>query len=490
MAISFNGIPTNNRVPAFLVEFDNTRAVKGADIISYRGLVVGHKTSTGTQPLLTPVRVTSAAQASKLFGPGSILHLMADKWFKNNTTTEVDFVAVDEPAGAKAAGGFQFGGTPTAAGTLSLYIAGQAIQLAVAQGASAASLATALAAAIQANTSLPVTAAVDGVDTTLVVITAKHVGTLGNGIDIRVNYFDGEATPAGMTGTITAMTGGTGAPTVSTLWAALGDEWYNIFAWPFNDASSLTALEAELASRFGPLRMIDGVAFVGSTAAYNTVSALGDSRNSPHVSIMGLPATPNTSWELAGCVAAIAALYGNIDPARPFQTLPMNGILAPVKTARLTAQERNLLLYDGISQSHTAAGGVQVVDRLITTYKQNALGADDVSYLDVTTMLTLMYLRYSLRNYFLRKYPRHKLANDGTRYGEGQAIITPKLAKSECIALFAEWENLGLVENREQFKAELVVERNAQDQNRLDFLLPPDLVNQFITGAAQIQFIL
>jgi phage tail sheath gpL-like len=33
-----------------------------------------------------------------------------------------------------------------------------------------------------------------------------------------------------------------------------------------------------------------------------------------------------------------------------------------------------------------------------------------------------------------------------------------------------------------------VVERNAADPNRLDFLLPPDLINGFIVGAANIQF--
>ncbi len=490
MAISFNGIPTNNRVPAFFVEFDNTRAVQGPTLLSYRALAVGHKTSAGTQALLTPVRVTSPAQAANLFGAGSLLHLMALSWFQQNTTTEIDFVAVDEPAGVAAEGGVKFSGSVSAGGTLSLYIGGQAVTMAVAQGASNASLATALAAAINAVTSLPVTAAVDGVDTALVNITAKHEGVTGNSIDIRLNYFDGETTPAGLTATITAMADGTGAPTLSTLWPALGDEWYNVIAWPFPDAASLTSLEAELASRFGPLRMIDGQAFTASTASYGTISTLGDSRNSPHVSIMGLPATPNTPWELAAATAGVAAFYGNIDPARPFQTLPLVGIKAPVKSARLTREERNLLLHDGISTSNTAPGGVQIIDRLITTYKQNNLGAPDTSYLDVNTLLTLSYLRYDLRSYFLRKYPRHKLANDGTRFGPGQAIITPKLAKAECIALFAGWEELGLVEGREQFKRDLIVERNISDPNRLDFMLPPDLVNQFITGAAQIQFLL
>ena len=58
------------------------------------------------------------------------------------------------------------------------------------------------------------------------------------------------------------------------------------------------------------------------------------------------------------------------------------------------------------------------------------------------------------------------------------------------MALFGTWEEKGLVEGIDRFKADLVVERNASDPNRLDFLLTPDLINQFIVGAAKIAFIL
>ena len=157
---------------------------------------------------------------------------------------------------------------------------------------------------------------------------------------------------------------------------------------------------------------------------------------------------------------------------------------------RLTDDERNLLLYDGISTLLVDAGGKVRIERMITTYKTNAFGAPDASYLDVNTILTLSYLRYDLRNYILRKYPRHKLANDGTRFGPGQAIVTPKLMKSEIIAKFREWEGIGLVEDISQFKNDLIVERNQSDPNRLDVMIPPNLVNQLIVTAAQIGFIL
>jgi phage tail sheath gpL-like len=49
-------------------------------------------------------------------------------------------------------------------------------------------------------------------------------------------------------------------------------------------------------------------------------------------------------------------------------------------------------------------------------------------------------------------------------------------------------EEKGLVENFDDFKANLVVERNATDANRLDFSLPPNLINGLQRTAAQIQF--
>ena len=124
-----------------------------------------------------------------------------------------------------------------------------------------------------------------------------------------------------------------------------------------------------------------------------------------------------------------------------------------------------------------------------TSTESTKFGAD-TAWLDLTTLLTLEYIRWNLRNTFQTKYPRHKLADDDARFGAGQAVITPKIAKAECVALFGTWEEKGLVEGIDRFKADLVVERNASDPNRLDFLLTPDLINQFIVGAAKIAFVL
>jgi phage tail sheath gpL-like len=182
------------------------------------------------------------------------------------------------------------------------------------------------------------------------------------------------------------------------------------------------------------------------------------------------------------------ALSAAADPARPFQTLPLAGVKAPAEADLFTKAERNLMLFDGISTSKVAAGGICQIERLVTTSQTNAAGSADTSYLDATTMFTLMYARYSFRARVLSKYPRHKLANDDTRAAAGQPIVTPKLMKAEAVSWFRDLEALGLFEGFDQFKPDLVVARNATDPNRLDVLLPPDLINQLIVTAASIQF--
>ena len=88
------------------------------------------------------------------------------------------------------------------------------------------------------------------------------------------------------------------------------------------------------------------------------------------------------------------------------------------------------------------------------------------------------------------KYPRHKLADDGIAFAPEQPIITPNIGKAEAVAKFRQWEEQGLVENFDQFKSDLIVERNTKDPNRLDFLLRPNLVNQLYITGVQVQFLL
>lgn len=488
LGIVFNAIPNNLRVPFVTAEFSTTKAQQGSALLPYRVLIIGQKLAGGAWTANTLYTATSVDQVIAGAGRGSMLHRQALAYFANNRFTETWFMPVADNAGGTAASGtLTVTGPATAAGTLSLYVGGESIPVAVASGDVQNTIATNIGAAITAALDLPVTASVA---TNVVTVTYRHKGTVGNDIDLRLNYNVGEATPAGVAVAIVAMASGATNPVLTTAIAALGDNWYHVWAHPYTDATSLTAIEAELLSRNQPLRMIDGLAITSAAGTQSTLGSLGLTRNSPYSCIVSQPGkNPLTPpCEFAAGVAGVVAYNAEIDPGRPFQTLPVTRVKPVAEADKFTFTERNLNLYDGISTTRVSSGGDVLLERLITTYQTAASGAADTSYLDATTILTLMYLRYSFRTRMATKYARFKLADDGTRFGAGQPVITPKVGKAEAVAWFRSMEDLGLVQNFDQFNQDLVCVRNANDPNRLDFLVPPNLIGQLMVTAAKIEF--
>lgn len=489
MTISFNEI-TDLRIPFVRVEYDNTKAVAGPANQPYKGLILGQKTSGGSATVNTLQTVTSAAVAKNLFGAGSMLHNIAEIYFEDPTITDLTMIAVAEPSGAASAGNVAFSGTATASGLINLYIGGRKVTATVAIGDDGSDIASALTSAIGADTTLPVTAAVDGDEDTQVNITCKQVGLTGDDIRLEFNIKSGDATPAGITPSVTAMSSGAGAPTLTSAVAAMGDTHYNCILNPWLDSTTLTTLETELDSRGSAARQIEAMAFSATADTLSTANTLGNSRNNKFLSITNIEGCPNPGYEIAAAIMKQVMIHGSIDPARPFQTLELKGIQAPAVTSRLTAPERESHLNNGIATASITSDGKVLIERLITTYKTNGAGAADVSYLDVNTLLTLSYIRYDFRNSLYLKFPRHKLANTTDRIAAGQAVLTPKIGKAHAITKFKSWEEKVLVEDIDQFKEELIVERNTSNPNRLDFLLPVNLVNQFLQAGVQIGFIL
>lgn len=490
MSISFNNIPTTLRLPWCYIEFDNSRAVQGDTDQPYTVLLVGQKLSSGTAAKEVPVLIISEAQAKTLFGAGSMLSMMVNAFRKTDSFTKTWALPLDDDAtGVASTGTLTVAGTATAAGTICLYVSGVRLTVGVKANDAAADIAAAIAAAVNAKTELPVTASAA---TGTVTLTCKWKGLTGNELDVRHSYYTDEALPAGVTLAITAMSSGTANPDVESGLAAMGDTvHYNIIVFPYTDGNNLKLLDEELDDRWGPLRQLEGLAFTGKRGTVAELGTFGNSYNTQNLCVIHGEGVPNAPFEIAAAAAGLASYYGNIDPARPFQTLELTGILAPKIEDRFTFQERNMLLYDGISSWKVDDASAVRAERFITTYKKNGAGADDRSYLDVNTPLTLGRLRYSLRNFLLLRYPRHKLASgDITQFGAGQAIATPDSVKGDVIAWYQRQITKGLAEDIDTFKNGLIVERNADDECRLDILLTPDVVNQLRVLAAQMQFIL
>lgn len=494
MSVSFNYIPANVRVPLFYAEMDNTQA--GYFAQNKRSLLIGQKLAAGSAAANTATIVSTTDQAKALFGAGSMLARMHAAYRAQDPFGEVWCIPVaDAPAGAAATGTITVTGPAGAAGTISLYIGGQLVNVGVSAADAATAIATSINAAINAATDLPVTSSVSAA---VVTLTAKWKGPTGNDISVQDSfhgYSGGQALPAGIALAYSGsgyLTGGTTNPLLTTgVIAAMGDDEYDYVIHPYTDATSLDAFRAEYgdtAGRWSWSRQVYGHVYTALRGTLSALTTAGALRNDPHHTIAGVDADcPTPVWEYAAAYGAANAVCLNSDTARPTQTTILNGVLVPRAGKRFLLTERQSLLNYGIATSYVS-GGVLRVERAITTYQKNAFGQADPSYLDSETLHQLTEVTRRLRNRITSKYPRHKLASDGTRFGAGQAIVTPSVIKGELIAEYADMELSGLVENAELFKKYLIVERNATNPNRIDVLLPPDLVNQLRIFAVLNQF--
>lgn len=491
MAISFNYIPSNIRVPLFYAEIDNSMA--NTATVNKKSLLIGQHigdTATAGKPYL----ISTATQAKEKFGRGSPLALMAEAYRNQDSAGELWCLPISV-SGTSASGKITLAGTALASGTISLYVGSTKVAIPVASGAKDTEVAQAIIDAITAHKDLPVQATLDETGANKVVkVTAKQVGTYGNDLPLAVNvlgYAAGEEAVSGLSVEITALAGGTGDIDYKKAFEAIKADTFYYIGLQSCDATGLDACKDEMqdaSGRWSYARMQYGHIFsVKKDSAENLVN-LGKTRNDQHMSIFGCEAKhPEPAFILAGAITGAAAVCLTNDPARPLQTRELVGIMAPNMEDKFGFNEQNTLLHNGIATLYDNAGTV-MIQRAITTYQTNKFGDADNSYLDVTTMFTLAEVVTTLKSAITSKYPRHKLADDGTNFGPGQAIVTPAIIKSELIAQYKQLERRGLVENTELFAKYLIVERNANDPNRVDVLLPPDLVNQLRIFALQAQF--
>ena len=493
MTISFNDIPSNVRKPGSYVEVDNSNATSGLATDAHILMLIGQKLAGGTATAEEVVDVYSAEQGAIFFGAGSQLHLMVKAVFKNQNTMKVQCVALDDDGGAaKTESTITVTGTPTENGTLHLHVAGEYLPIGVLTTDTATTIGDKITAKITEEVDLPVTCAnVAGVAT----LTAKNGGTVGNDIDILINWFGSENnhfTPAGLTVAIVEeSSAGATDPDVADAIVAFPDSIINHIVCPYNDGTNLTLIKDEMDRRWGPTVQLEGHAF---TAKKGTTSALvteGGNHNSEHLTMWDAGVTnPTPAYVLLCSAVARAVVSIEIDPARPVQTLDIKGVIGDKKLTQRNYIETNSLLNAGIATIKISRANEVLIERMITTYQTSPAGAPDVSYLDANTPYTISYLRQTLINRISIKFPRHKLADNGTRIPQGQAMVTPSIVAGEIISLASLWANMGLVENLGQFAEELIVQRNTTDRNRIDAVLPTDLVNQFRVFAASIKFIL
>lgn len=484
--VPFNLMPVSWRLPGAYVEFDTRRAVQGLLDYPTRILVIGQRLAAGSEPALTLRRPRDAEDARQLYGVGSQLARMVAAAKRANGVTEVQAMGVaDAGSGVAATKTLTVTASANGAGTVYGLIAGQEVRIGTAASQAQNTIATNLAAAINALPELPVTAAAS---TNVVTLTAKHAGEMGNAIDARFNHYEGQSFPPGVSIAVASGVAGSGNPDIQTALDAIGDEWFTDLIVPWTDTTNLNKLHEWLAARDHPTVQKEGFAWLGASATVGTLTTLAQGRNSPFMSIAGFKGMPTPPWEVAAITGAAAAYESDIDPAKPIQNVELPWLIAPVKDDRFRDGERNQMLFDGLSTYKYDVSGRVIMERLITTYRQAPSGAADVSWLQTETRKTVAYLRYDIRNSVLLNFPRSKLADDGTNFGLGADVVTPKVMRNFLIGRALLWEQAGLVEDIKGFKDNLIVGRHPTDTERMDALIPPNIVNGLRVFAGLLQF--
>ena len=372
------------------------------------------KVPVGKAVYNVPVPVGSVADAQYQFGIGSMVERMVNTFFQGNTTQQMWVLPVPDPAaGVAATGSIVLSNALTGSGVLYAYFSGQLVSVVVASTDTAPTIATNLVATINALTTLPVTAAVDGTNTSKVNLTCRWKGLTGNDIQIGFNYlglYGGQSFPSGVTVVVNPMANGAGEPDFTAAISAIASKQFYHVAMPYSDTASLEVWDAEMG--FGPTgrwaftRQQYGWVYNYFRSDYADALEWGEAHNSSVISTMVLePTAPTPVWEFTAgyCAQGAAALLD--DPARPLQTLEIPGCLPAPVAQRFSQTELNDLTNSGLAIQGVAPSGNPMILREALQYQVNSYGQADTAFALMTVLSNLAELLSRMKAAITSKYP-------------------------------------------------------------------------------------
>jgi phage tail sheath gpL-like len=471
--ISFTSIPSSIRKPGRYTEYNADLAVRGLPAPDNKVVIIGQPTSSGIATLYQPTRIFSAADANLYAGSGSNLALTAAAAFTANPNLELSICTTQDGTTA-ATGSIAISGDSSSVGSIDLWIANNYFNVGVANGDTSTVIATAMLAAInEKTTTLPVTAARTAGTINL---TARNLGSQGNQIAVAYK----KNTVDAVTVTAVQPTGGGADPSIASALTACLPGKYNIYVVSNNDAVNLGLLKTHLNTISGPTEGRPAIGVYGYNGVQATIETLaGTTLNSNRLSVGYHKSTRTTQrghsldYEIAGAYAAVIA--SEEDPARPLNTLPLVGIAPAAIEDRFSRTQVESLLDNGVTPLEVSNGEQVMITRSVTNYITNSTGTVDPAYLDITTIRTLDYLRLAWETRMALRFPRAKLSSR-----------TPNMVRAQTLDVLRQLEALEIIDRVEENKNGIIVEFDSVDANRLNVLIPADVVNGLHIIASQI----
>lgn len=459
MAIA-NLLSLNFLVPFTAAKIDFSRAIRGMRGMPRRLLLVGHKLTAGSATTGAISTISTEADAVEKYGEGSVLVQM---WRAAKANADlglpIDCIAINTGVSAVAATSVMAvstaGSGPNAPGEVMVYIGGVRVAIGVSTVDTAAVIAQRLAAAINANTRLPVTASAT---TTNVTLTARTAGLIGNDIDLRTVHYPDDKMASGVSVTTPAFANGAVAPNVSPVLTAMGLYRATEIVCPFTDSTNMGLLEAEMDARWRANNMQDGAICTAMRGTEAAITTWLNTRNSPHVHTIATTKDCTNPWETAAMAGAVIESMANIDPAVPHTDATLVGYMGPRSGEHFTIDQVNNLLVAGASPLRIRQDGTGALLRMVTNYTQTGSGAADRSMAELAWIKTMSYYRWFVVTEFMIKYSGYKLAEYIDEPIPGQKIMTRELGEEIMIGIYKNFCDVALCQNADYYKKTLVVE--------------------------------
>lgn len=495
----FTQIPTNILVPGNYFEVDPI--YDDAGILPYpaRILVIAQMLPTGSATPLKIYPLLDAQQATNLCGAGSIGEAQALQVLATKPTIPVDIICVAAAAGSTAAvGNYQWGGAWTVSGVVPIYVAGVLIQVPVGATDTPAIVAANVAAAINdammptlpVNIPLPVTAAQGGSShTTETIVTANASGIEGNNILLEFAAGPNDMPPPGLTCTITQPVGGTINPSVAAVITTIAAMTYSGIHMPWTDATNEGLLATELLNRFTAMVGQDAYAYVALFGSYGAILSAKAAMNCQFRSVAGLTAYPTPHWMVTAALCGVAeqALFN--DPSLQVRGRVLPNVVGPRPANRMTWEEQQLLLSNGISTFDILQDGTVVTQRLVSENLTDVNGVATIAWRDIMAAKVATRIRYDWKGYVALTYPSNKMCNDADLAAEyDPTIATPSKLKGSWGARCNVYGKAGWIQNVQTYARLANFSLDPNDPNRMNATQPYQRMGNLMVLAGALQF--
>jgi phage tail sheath gpL-like len=130
------------------------------------------------------------------------------------------------------------------------------------------------------------------------------------------------------------------------------------------------------------------------------------------------------------------------------------------------------------------------IKRLVTMYQFKADGSADDAYLDVQTPEVVERIRYEQRVGAANQFVGTAAAKTNEGFRPGLRITTEDSVRAFLLSLYKNtlMNNYGWVQNYEHYKSTLVIEQDALNPSRFNYVDTPVLLSPFYILAGQAQF--